>query len=184
MSETQPPKIILSTQGTPFASEATAKGFLKKKELDPEELKPVAYMGGWAIMNAVAILQHESSKPKAGVPAKVRFWVVLFQAKSDEKDQDDVTLTLNGVTLQAMREKEVIMPDTYLEVADHCVHNRYTQVPGQDRKVTARIKTFPYERKRESTEAEFRQQVTEGNRIRDQYLERGTRSTSDSSKGK
>jgi len=92
------------------------------------------------------------------------FWEVLFSPKAKPDDQNDVTLSVDGVCLQMKREAPVVLPGPYLEVADHGVYPTYIQLPGQDRKIAGRIKFFPYTVLREATEEEYIAQKASGDK--------------------
>lgn len=92
------------------------------------------------------------------------FWEVIFSAKSNPDDQDDVTLGLNGAVLQIQRSQAVIVPGPYLEVADHGRFPKYTQTPEESRKITAWIQFFPYTVLRTATEAEYNAMKTKGDK--------------------
>jgi len=83
------------------------------------------------------------------------FWKVRFNAKSSVNDEDQVTLGCNGVLLKIEREKDVILPQRFLEVADHTVSIQYVQKPGEKRKIAGKVQTFPYTKIGKSTRAEY-----------------------------
>jgi hypothetical protein len=93
---------------------------------------------------------------------KEKYYRVRFQAKSHPNDTDDVMLAVNGETLLIGREKEVVVPQRFLECADHAVHQHFRQLPNKPRKVMGTIKTYPYDRLGEATEMEYFKQKDEG----------------------
>ena len=93
------------------------------------------------------------------------YWEVMFSPKGKPDDPDDVTLSLNGVCLQMQREAPVVIPGPYLEVADHGVYPTYIQLPGKDRKISGRVKFFPYNVLREASKEEYENQKDAGNKI-------------------
>ena len=90
------------------------------------------------------------------------WWEVMFSPKAKPDDQNDVTLSVNGVCLQMQREEPVILPGSYLECADHGVYPTYQQLAGKQRKVAGHVKTFPYTVLRSATEAEYKSQKAAG----------------------
>jgi len=93
------------------------------------------------------------------------FWEVIFSAKSNPNDQNDVTLTVNGECLSIIRNKPVILPGRFLECADHGEFPTYKQEPGQPRKITSHVKFFPYTTMRQATKAEYIKMRADGDRI-------------------
>jgi hypothetical protein len=163
--------VILAQNGEPFQSKAEAEKGLKVRELAPDAYIVIKYHGGWAIAN-VAVIQSKAISP--GPPPVLtgaeRFFVVKFQGKSDRNQPDDVNLSVNGRTLVCQREVNVILPECYLEVADHATYAVYRQLPGVPRQVTGRVKKYPYERLAESSRADFEAAREQGNAKRDQAL--------------
>ena len=84
-----------------------------------------------------------------------KYFRVKFNAKSSASDEDQVTLGCNGVLLKIQREKEIILPERFLEVADHTISIQYRQMPGEKRKIAGKVQTFPYTRLGTSTKAEY-----------------------------
>ncbi|OGV36143.1 MAG: hypothetical protein A2020_12120 [Lentisphaerae bacterium GWF2_45_14] len=95
---------------------------------------------------------------------KEKFYRVQFQAKSHPNDEDMVTLSVNGEMLVIQREHEVVVPERFLEVANHAIAPQYRQLPGVTRKVVGKIQTFPYTILGEATESEFVRLRNEGNK--------------------
>ncbi len=114
--------------------------------------------------------QSSNSQNETGVQTKTRskakkaeeFWKVRFNAKSSANDEDQVTLGCNGVLLKIEREKDVILPQRFLEVADHTVSIQYVQKPGEKRKIAGKVQTFPYTRIEKSTRAKYLEMKKKG----------------------
>lgn len=105
------------------------------------------------------------------------YWEVVFSAKGRESEPNDVLLLVGGHCLQLKRSEPVVLPGPFLECADHGVYPVYKQLPGVDRKIISWIKHFPYTVLRKATEAEYNQQVREGNaavKAEREAAERGT----------
>ena len=146
-------QLILTNQGQPFASREMAAAAITKKKLDKNSHDVIELEdGGWAIKE---------------VPSKAyveKYYRVRFHAKAQPNDPDDVTLACNGENLIFRREQETIIPGRFKEVADHGQYVQFRQVPNKPRKIVANVRIFPYDMLGESTEAEFRQMLKEGNK--------------------
>lgn len=158
----------LAPNGLPYKSEETAASALKKLELDPARYKVAKYQGGWSIYDTAAdAVSMTSEQPKAGDGPKVTYWWGQFQPKSNENEQNYVAIGVNGDVIQCKRGVEIILPSSYVEVADNATYNVYRQEPGEDRKVVGRVKRFPFLKSRQGTEKEFREFIRKGNAMRD-----------------
>lgn len=177
--------MILAPDGKPFTSEKLANEYIKKQELDPTLFEAFKHQGGWCVFNLSVLpngmkemLKAASEKPEptATVPGPKevhrsdKFFRVIFQAKTNPNDLDKPELGCNGAVLIVEREKEVILPGSYLEVADHAVHNQYEQKPGHDRKIVGKVRTYMYQVLGEATKAEFEAYKKTGNAIRDKEI--------------
>jgi len=176
--------MILAPDGKPFANEDAAKKYIKKQELDPKQFEAFKHQGGWCVFNLSVLpngmkemLQAATEKPTAATSAvskeqheSEKFYRVIFQAKTNPNDEDDVPLSLNGTTILSKREVEVILPASYLEVADHTVKSQYEQKPGHDRKIVGKVRKFMYQKIGEATKAEFEAFKKSGNATRDKEI--------------
>lgn len=146
--------IILNKNGEPFASEAAAQAERRKRELDPATHAIVKYGGGWAIerpsvpveptpVGAPAEPQPTPAPVKAGGIGD-RFFRVTFQPRQSETEPVQVELWLNGHAMVFQRSVEVVVPLSYLEVADQTTRPVYVVRPGQGRKLVSRVKSYPY----------------------------------------
>lgn len=133
----------------------------KAQELDEETRKQEATK---AITEERANTDIQPSKPPEQVPglpeydqakAPEKYHWVIFSERTTPTDDVDVTLTVNGECLIVKRGTRVPLPDRFLECADHTRHPRYSQNPGDTRKVVTWIKTFSYERIGDAAEEDF-----------------------------
>ncbi|HQI02811.1 MAG TPA: hypothetical protein PLA18_16170 [Deltaproteobacteria bacterium] len=137
------PGLIVRDDGTPFKDRKAAAATMNGRNIKNYSVVPVD--GGFAV--------------------KVeRFWRVRFHAKAQPNDQEDVQLTVNGETLIIAREKEVVIPDRFRECADHATYEQFRQMPGEPRKVSGKIRVFPYDILGEATEQEYRSKKDAGTR--------------------
>lgn len=177
MSNKQP--IILAEDGTPFTSEADAKKYRKDKELSEKQFKVMKEQGGWCIFDTSlcpsglldAIKKSDQPKPRP-TAVKEKYFEVVFQMKTSPNDEDEVSLSLNGDVIILNRDKTVILPESYLEVADHAVRNHYEQKPGQTRKIVGKIRKYPYTRIKEVDHKTYFAFMKKGNEQRDRDIEK------------
>jgi len=177
MSNSNP--ITLAENGQPFVSREAAEKAIKATELDPKIFKAMKERGGWCIFDTtgcpsgmIEALQKASEKPKTAKTAKMKYWHAKFQAKSTENDDNCVSLSVNGDVIIMQRETDVILPDSYLEAADHATRKHFEQKPGHDRKVVGTIKKYMYSRGEESTKEEYDKFMKKGNKTRDEDFAR------------
>lgn len=175
MSENQPFK--LSPKGTPFESKEAAYACMKAEQIDREKNSVVKYQGGWAIVDvdALAVRATTPVVSETGAPGRVETYSrVIFNQKSSLNDSPFVPLSKNGVELRIWRGKEVIVPDTFLEIADHASFTQWE--PSEDRNVAMKnaglVKRYGYTRLGAASEAEYRSMLGEGNRITNEVIER------------
>lgn len=90
-----------------------------------------------------------------GKPYTEKYFEVVFAEKSNENDTIDVQLCVNGEALTIQRGRPVVVPQRYLEAADHTKSEVISQEPGKDRKTVAWVQTFTYTKLREATKEEF-----------------------------
>jgi hypothetical protein len=92
----------------------------------------------------------------------------MWANKADPNDTDAVRLSVNGEPITWQRGVPCIVPDCYLEVAQHATFNKYSVKPGEGRKVTARITRYPFIPDAvhpTATYEEFRKEFIEGTRL-------------------
>ena len=101
-----------------------------------------------------------------------RYYEVIFNEKSNPNDTNEVQLTVNGECLQIKRGIPVVVPQRFLEVAQHTKYPQYEQLPDKPRKITSYITTYPYTQVREATEKEFVDMREAGNAVARRQRER------------
>jgi hypothetical protein len=148
----QAQELIMAASGSSFKTKEAAQSSMKQKgfSFSTHEIVGVDD-GGFAL---------KELPPKDAE----QYYVVKFAQRSSEQDPEDVQLFVNGEVLIMQREKEIIVPQRFLECADHATHDQFRSVPGRSHKSVAKIKTYPYERIRLSTEKEYLKQHAEGTR--------------------
>lgn len=101
--------------------------------------------------------QDEASAktPTAPAPFVEKYYRVRFHEKSNEQQQDNVELSVNGDTLVIQRGVEVVIPGRFRECADNAVYPQFRQMPGKVRKTIGSVRIFPYDFIREATKEEY-----------------------------
>lgn len=99
-------------------------------------------------------------KPKSDNPMEYKR--VRFHAKSSKDQMNDVILSLNGLTHKIKREDEVVLPVSFLKVADEAAFEQYQTGTGS-RKVAGKIRMYPYDVLGIATKAEYMAQRSAGN---------------------
>lgn len=94
---------------------------------------------------------------------KTEYRRIKFHSKSDKNQTDDIILSLNGETLLIQRDKEIVLPESFLRVADEATYNQYKAGTGS-RKVASRVRLYPYDMIGNATEKEFFAQRADGTR--------------------
>jgi len=159
-----PEQIILSTTGTPFSSEATARSSMAQKRLNQNLYRIVSHRQG-NIDGYAIVLKPEVPKEK--------YYLVQFNEKATPWDTDDVILAVNGEILQIQRGVKVIIPERFKVCADHATYPHFTQMPNEPRKEVGTIKTYPYSEYGEVTEMEYKKMLAEGNKKAKEARARG-----------
>ncbi len=115
--------------------------------------------------------KEDRPEPKTQQPEE-KYYRVRFNAKSNPNDTDDVQLSVNGETLQIQRDKDVVIPQRFLECADHTTYDQFRQLPNQPRKVVARLKTYPYNVIAPATKEEYVKQRADGTKKQKESIEK------------
>jgi len=165
-----PTEIILSKTDKAYASEQAAVAAIKARNLDPETNVPVEISDGWAIGHFPERAGDDDAPPgetadttPAGPTADPEYWVVKFQARTSPLQEAVVKLGLNGNVLFIERQKEVILPKAYLEIADHAASPTWGNVEGKNRQaITGETTAYAYHRLRPATRREFELMLKEG----------------------
>jgi hypothetical protein len=87
---------------------------------------------------------------------------VRFHPKSSEHQMDNVELSVNGETLLIEREKEVVIPNRFVQCARHATYPLFRQLPNQARKLIGSMMLFPFDDLGEGSEAEYNRQRESG----------------------
>ena len=99
-----------------------------------------------------AEVEAEATGPKE---EKVHW--VMFADKSNEQEQEKVVLTVNHDTLVVGRMKRVPLPDRFIECARNASRPSFRQLPGEARKVTGHVHTYPFTVFEEATWGDYRE---------------------------
>ncbi len=145
MQEGNTPEHIYSSSGEPFKTQGAASMVMRQKNLNHHEVIQIPGEDGWIIMRL------KDDPP----PYVETYWWVTFNAKGSPNDPDDVILAVNAEILQVQREKRIIIPNRFKENADHATYPQFRQLPGEERKIVAQIKQYPYTTHEQATEAEY-----------------------------
>jgi len=151
---------IYAKSGAPFKTAKAAKVALTHMSLNPDNY------------DIIPVLDDDTEETVGWVAKPVvkeePYWWVVFQAKTAPQDPDQVNLSVDGEVVVCQRQKEVPLPQRFLECADHATYPQYRQLPNKPRKVVGWITMFPYTKVRKATREEF-----------EEYLRQGTRKTLD-----
>lgn len=118
-------------------------------------------------------------------PKGMKFHRVIFNGRSDPNEVPYVPLSVNGLQIHLTREKEVILPDNFLEAADNASYDNLVAGVTKDNRPTVIkdgiILRFPYrvvkdDSREEPTELDFFNMLNEGNEITDAVLQRNNSS--------
>ena len=154
---------VYASGGAPYKNKAGAKRGLELKGLTPSNYEIIE------VLNEEEEVVGYAAKP---IAPEEDYWWVKFQAKGHTNDEDQVNLSVEGETLTIQREKEVCLPQRFLECADHATYDQYRIAPNKPRKVIARITKFPYQKLRPGTKEEFETQLKTGTTETMEYLEK------------
>lgn len=166
--------LILTAKSEPFKDIGAASR--RRTELmaeNPgEQYSVIGYAGGYALLKTIKtpaeIKAEEEIAARLAAGGKVHddgtseFVRVIFDARTDTQEPNDVYLSHNGDPLLIQREQEVIIPRKYLEVADHTLRQKFRQLPGQTRKTIAHVKTYTYRVLGPATREEYERMKREG----------------------
>lgn len=167
---------IVKTSGEPYETEKSAIMGIAQRGLSIEEYHIVPFDEGFAIAKRaetpadVAPVQEnempaeddkEDSPPEKGQPKtedgkpREKYFRVRFDPKSRPYDPERVELSVNGSILTIGREIEVVIPERFVECANHAVSPTFKQMPGEERKVAGNVRLFPFQVLGEATEEEY-----------------------------
>jgi hypothetical protein len=115
--------------------------------------------------------------PAIEAPAKpvnttpVLYKRVKFHTKSDKHQPNDVILSLNGLTLLIQRDREIVLPDYFLRVADEATYDQFKPGSGS-RQIIAKVRLYPYDILGPATKEEYESARADGAK---KYAEARTR---------
>ena len=134
---------------------------------------------------AIAQDVHERAAIDDTIENKTKIWVkgyterfhkVMFVERMSENETRDVQLMVNGEVLLIERGKEVIVPERFLECAQHTKQPRYKQMPNQPRKVVGYIQTYAYHiLEKDVGEAAYKKMKNKGDKIQKEVLDKQAR---------
>ena len=118
----------------------------------------------------------ENKKPVWVKGYKERFHKVMFVERMSENETRDVQLMVNGEVLLIERGKEVVVPERFLECAQHTKQPRYKQMPNEPRKVIGYIQTYAYHiLEKDVGEAAYKKMKAKGDKATKERLARQQR---------
>jgi hypothetical protein len=109
-----------------------------------------------------AVKTQQATAPASDMFAKAKYHRVIFDAKSDPMAPNDVVLSNQGFVVKCQRNVETIVPDFILGVANDATYSKYRIVPGEGRKVEAKIRKYPYRIVGDASLAEFKNLFAQG----------------------
>lgn len=107
-----------------------------------------------------------------------KFWEVYFHDKRDEYELDYHYLAVNGEALQVTKGATVIIPERFLEVADHATIKKYKK--GRP---VGEVSRCPYRKIREATEAEYLKMKKDGTKQHKSDLDKRSRAAEKPTEG-
>lgn len=181
MSEKWPEDGYLKTNGgEPFKTPNAAKAAAASKGIGDHEYEVVEFGDGFACRrrpDGVA----DDTPPTASVrlanppPAKrggTGFKHVTFNPRQNTNEPEDVVLGVNGHSLVIKRGVRTILPDAYLEAADHSEIKSFRQVGRDMRKEVVMISQYPYTVHGDATRDEYMASLRAGTLATKKKLER------------
>lgn len=98
---------------------------------------------------------------------------VMFVERSSENETEKVQLMVNGEVLLITRGEEIVLPDRFLECAQHTKQPRHKLVPNQPMKVVGQIQTYAYHVvKKDVGKADFDKMKKKGDKIVREMLDK------------
>jgi hypothetical protein len=101
-----------------------------------------------------------------------KIYKVIFNAKTNPNDQDDVHLAVNGEQLVLKREEIVFLPGRFLEAARNATVPQFRQLPNKPRKVVGKVNVYPFEIKGEGTRQDFLNMLRVGTARTKEHVEK------------
>lgn len=155
--------LVYASGGAPFKTIAGAKRGIDLQGLNSSNYEIIPVLD-----------EEEEVVGYAGKPIKSEeeYWWVKFQSKGHPNDEDQVMLSVEGEALKMQRDKEVCIPQRFLECADHATYEDWRMEPNKPRKSRGKVTKFPYHKIRLGTREEFETQLATGTAKTKAHLER------------
>jgi len=171
--------------GKGFKSEADAAKYIENQGLNDREYGTVLWQGAWYVEAYADTVkrereekreEEEAAKTKAAKDTYKR--VRFLGAHNPDNETARVELMCNGKCLVIEREKEVIVPQRFLNVADEAARVQIQPLAnpriGETPYVVGKdpVKTYPYQVIGDATEAEYLKMLEKGNKAQEEEFER------------
>jgi hypothetical protein len=160
-------ELVTKDTGEGYATETATLSALTKAGLDKKDYTIIPYEGGFAAKKKNATQDPEPEKKEVSAE---KFFRVRFHAKSHSTQQDNVELSVNGETLLIEREKVIVIPERFIECANHATYPQFKQLPNAPRKIVGRVMIFPFDILGEGTKMDFLKQKTSGTKENEKAL--------------
>ena len=118
------------------------------------------------------VIEHEMAKPKPDAekiePSATRqisppirkhnegYQRLKFHSRQSALEPENVVISVNGETIACKRNAEVVLPNRFVECAEHCSYPAYASFAGVKR--VEHRKMFPFTKLGKSTFSEFRRE--------------------------
>ena len=181
MSDKWPEDGLLKTNGgAAFKTENAVKAAAANKGIKEGEYRVVPYGDGFA---AERIKDGEGdgnggeeppapARAAASASGRTGFRRVVFHPRSNTSDPEDVVLSVNGNALVIKRGVETILPEPYLEAAEHTKIRTFRQVGRDMRKEVVELSPYPYQDLGAASREEYMAMLRKGTRDTVKALER------------
>jgi hypothetical protein len=159
----QPEQTVIKTAaGNVFKTQKAAAYAMGQRDLDPRSHEIVAEGDGFVIRSKavphkaqVQIGSDLQARPVQQDSLENRYFRVIFGAKRDKHETNDVIWQLNGRAMVAQRETELIITGPDLAVIRNAKIPHFEQLPGKPRKVDSHIDVYPVSILSEATKEEY-----------------------------
>lgn len=178
MSSKQP--IVLSETGTPFVTKAEAIEYVKAKSLDPKLYPVREYQGGFALVDVAGAIDFATEQMSGGQTSEAKkegadetYTEVVFTAPQ-ANDSPFVPLVRNGWDLRVQRGKPVVLPESFLKIAEQAVMTSWvTDTKDRNNPIKAGqpIARYPFTRIKPSSRAAFMEMLTSGNTVQNAFIQ-------------
>lgn len=182
MSEKWPEDGYLKTNGgEPFKTANAAKAAAASKGVGEDEYDVVEFGDGFACKRreksggddqAASAAPARTASASGAKRGGTGFKHVTFNPRQNTNEPDDVVLGVNGHSLVIKRGVRTILPDAYLEAADHSEIKSFRQVGRDMRKEVVMISQYPYTVHGDATRDEYMNSLRAGTLATKKKLER------------